>query len=122
MKKKEIIRHLTMLDYDRSEVRSIFPFRDNSPVSKLLSSTAEVVEFCQSYDQNANIYISVNQRNKVNSRKKDIDNKIDSLKRAPCSFDLKRKCHFVKDAKTCYIYTLIQKQMNYIMLVRPVVT
>ena len=31
-------------------------------------------------------------------KKKDIDNKIDSLKRAPCSFDLKRKCHFVKDA------------------------
>ena len=31
-------------------------------------------------------------------KKKDIDNKIDSLKRAPCSFKLRNKCHFVKDA------------------------
>lgn len=56
MKKKEIIRHLEMLNHDQTEARSIFPFRDNSTVSKLLSSTAEVVGFCQSYDQNANIF------------------------------------------------------------------
>ena len=74
MKKKEIIRHLEMLNHDQTEAGAIFPFRDNPTISKLLSSTAEVVGFCQSYDQNANIYISVNQRNKVNSRKKDIEN------------------------------------------------
>ena len=31
-------------------------------------------------------------------KKKEIDNKIDSLKKAPCSFSLKDRCHFVKDA------------------------
>ena len=31
-------------------------------------------------------------------KKKEIDNKIDSLKKAPCSFSLRDKCHFVKDA------------------------
>ena len=32
------------------------------------------------------------------TKKREIDNKIDSLKKAPCSLSLKDRCHFVKDA------------------------
>jgi hypothetical protein len=72
MNSNDIQRSLRLLDYDSYEIRVINSNRPFIP-SQLIHSFSDLLPICQQHDAQANIYIGVNERNKINATKEDID-------------------------------------------------
>ena len=71
MNSNDIQRSLRLLDYDSHEIRVINPNRTFIP-SQLIHSFSDLLPLCQQHDGQANLYIGVNERNKINATKEDI--------------------------------------------------
>ena len=71
MNSNDIQRSLRLLDYDSHEIRVINPNRTFIP-SQLIHSFSDLLPICQQHDGQANLYIGVNERNKINATKEDI--------------------------------------------------
>ena len=71
MNRNDIQRSLRLLDYDSYEIRVIDPNR-NSVSSQIIHSFAELSSLCHQYDGQSNLYVGINERNKINATKLEI--------------------------------------------------
>ena len=71
MKTEHLCQSFNLLGYDVNEIRVIYPQR-SSITSLLIHSYSDLNQICQKYDGQANLYIGVNERNKINATKEDI--------------------------------------------------
>ena len=71
MNRNDIKRSLRLLDYDSYEIRVIDPNR-NSVSSQIIHSFAELSSLCQQHDGQSNLYVGINERNKINATKLEI--------------------------------------------------
>ena len=71
MNRNDIQRSLRLLDYDSYEIRVIDPNR-NSVSSQIIHSFAELSSLCHQHDGQSNLYLGINERNKINATKQDI--------------------------------------------------
>ena len=71
MKTEHLCQSFNLLGYDVNEIRVIYPQR-SSITSQLIRSYSDLNQICQKYDGQANIYIGINERTKINATKIDI--------------------------------------------------
>ena len=71
MNSNNIQRSLRLLDYDSYEIRVINPNR-NSVSSQIIHSFAELSSLCHQNDGQSNLYLGINERNKINATKLEI--------------------------------------------------
>ena len=71
MNRNDIQRSLRLLDYDSYEIRVIDPNR-NSVSSQIIHSFAELSSLCQQHDGQSNLYVGINERNKINATKLEV--------------------------------------------------
>ena len=71
MKTEHLCQSFNLLGYDVNEIRVIYPQR-SSITSLLIRSYSDLNQICQKYDGQANIYIGINERTKINATKIDI--------------------------------------------------
>ena len=71
MKTEHLRQSFNLLGYDVNEIRVIQPNRTANP-SQLIRSCFDLDQICQKYDGQANIYIGINERTKINATKIDI--------------------------------------------------
>ena len=71
MNRNDIQRSLRLLDYDSYEIRVINPNR-NSVSSQIIHSFAELSSLCHQNDGQSNLYLGINERNKINATKLEI--------------------------------------------------
>ena len=71
MNQNDIQRSFCLLDYDSNEIRVIHPNRTFIP-SQFIHSYSDLLPICQEHDGQANIYIGINERTKINATKRDI--------------------------------------------------
>jgi len=71
MKTEHLRQSFNLLGYDVNEIRVIQPSGIAKP-SQLIHSYSDLDQICQKYDGQANIYIGINERTKINATKRDI--------------------------------------------------
>ena len=71
MKTEHLCQSFNLLGYDVNEIRVIQPSGIAKP-SQLIHSYSDLDQICQKYDGQANIYIGINERTKINATKRDI--------------------------------------------------
>ena len=71
MKTEHLRQSFNLLGYDVNEIRVIQPNRTANP-SQLIHFYSDLLPICQKYDGQANIYIGINERTKINATKRDI--------------------------------------------------
>ena len=71
MKTEHLCQSFNLLGYNVNEIRVIQPNRTANP-SQLIHSYSDLDQICQKYDGQANIYIGINERTKINATKRDI--------------------------------------------------
>ena len=71
MKTEHLCQSFNLLGYDVNEIRVIQPSGIAKP-SQLIRSYSDLNQICQKYDGQANIYIGINERTKINATKRDI--------------------------------------------------
>ena len=71
MKTEHLRQSFNLLGYDVNEIRVIQPSGIAKP-SQLIRSYSDLNQICQKYDGQANIYIGINERTKINATKIDI--------------------------------------------------
>ena len=64
MNSNDIQRSLRLLDYDSYEIRVINP---NSISSQIIHSFSELSSLCHQHDGQSNLYVGINERNKINA-------------------------------------------------------
>ena len=71
MKLTEIEKSLELFSTDPVEIRLILNGVVNI-ICKLSSCHQELLQWCQQYDGQGNIYVGINERNRINATKQDI--------------------------------------------------
>ena len=72
MKTEHLRQSFNLLDYDSNEIRVIYPNRTTFVPSQLIYSFSALLPICQEHDAQANIYVGINERTKINATKRDI--------------------------------------------------